>query len=99
MYTRRHLGKLGLALLIPNASAKLVNRVGGVWIGLQGWSFRDRSLDAAIEATKQVGLGSWELGFNHMEPAGVSRQELRKWREAVPLEGVRKGRRKSDRHG
>ena len=99
MYTRRHLGKLGLALLIPNASAKLVNRVGGVWIGLQGWSFRDRSLDAAIEATKQVGLGSWELGFNHMEPAGVSRQELRKWRETVPLEEFRKVRRKFDANG
>jgi sugar phosphate isomerase/epimerase len=99
MYTRRHLGKLGLALLAPDVLAKLVNRVSGVWIGLQGWSFRDRSLDAAIEATKEVGLGSWELGFNHLEPAGVSRQELRKWRETVPLEEFRNVRRKFDANG
>jgi len=74
-------------------------RVHGVRIGLQGWTFRDRPLDEAIAASKQAGITAWELGFNHMEPAGASREALRAWRETVPLEEFRKVRRKFDLAG
>jgi sugar phosphate isomerase/epimerase len=99
MHTRRELGKLGLALLASRAFAKPVNRVNGVWIGIKGFSFRDRSIDEGIAATKELGLDSWEVGFNNIEPAELSGRELRNWRLTVPLEEFRKVRRKFDSNG
>jgi sugar phosphate isomerase/epimerase len=90
MYSRREIIRLGLAFAA---------RLHGVRIGLQGWSLRDRTLDDAILATKKIGIDAWELGFNHLEPAGVSRDDLRKWRVTVPLEEFRKIRRKFDSNG
>lgn len=91
-------GKAGAGAARPGVRRK-ATRLNGVRIGLQGWSFRDRTLDEAIEATKQTGLGAWELGFNHLEPAGVTRESLRQWRESVPLEEFRSVRRKFDAAG
>jgi sugar phosphate isomerase/epimerase len=57
----------------------------GVQIGVQSYSFRDRPLDAAIEAMRTIGLDGCELWQGHVEPKGVSGQELRKWRLSTPL--------------
>jgi len=57
----------------------------GVQIGVQSYSFRDRPLDAAIDGMKTVGLTACELWQGHVEPKGVSREALRKWRLSTPL--------------
>jgi hypothetical protein len=62
---RRDAGKLLLAgtagLLVtrrPGNAAEYINSVvRGVQIGAQSYSFRDRPLDACIEAFRTVGLG------------------------------------------
>lgn len=56
-----------------------------VQIGVQSYSFRDRPLDAAIDAMKTVGLRTCELWQGHVEPKDVPREELRRWRLATPL--------------
>lgn len=61
-------------------------RQGGVTIGVQSYSFRDRPLDGAIAAMETLGLGSCELWQVHVEPRKIPREELRRWRETVPLE-------------
>ena len=55
-------------------------------IGVQSYSFRDRSLADAIAAMNTLGLRSCELWQAHVEPRGTSREALRKWRETVPLD-------------
>lgn len=71
----------------------------GVLIGVQSYSFRDRALDAAIEAMKNVGLSSCELWQGHVEPKSVSRDELRRWRLETPLSTFSKIQSKFERAG
>ncbi len=71
----------------------------GVTLGVQSYSFRDRSLDAAIDAMKQVGLQSCELWQGHAEPRDVPRAELRRWRETVAIDEFRRAREKFERAG
>lgn len=97
--TRRCIGKLALGPFASAVFAKVTSRLNGVLVGIQGWSFRDRSLDEALAATREIGASSWELGFNHVEPTGLSRPELRKWRLSVPLEEFRAVRTKFDANG
>jgi sugar phosphate isomerase/epimerase len=87
--TRR---EFGVALLTSAGSASLwaAGATRGVLIGVQGWSFRDRSLDDAILATKQAGLPAMELGWNHIEPLRLSRAEMQNWRLTVPLENFQR---------
>ena len=64
------------------------SRIAGVRIGTQSYSFRDRTLDEAIAAMKQLGLSYCELWSGHVEtrtaivtPEGANRREVtRKWR-------------------
>ncbi len=63
----------------------------GVLIGVQSYSFRDRSLDEAIQAIADIGIGSCEVASGHLEgkyggSAKKDRDELRQWRLSVPLE-------------
>jgi sugar phosphate isomerase/epimerase len=112
MLTRREWNKLALgtiaASLLPGgqsqATSKPNSKVNGVQIGVQSYSFRDRSLDAAIQAMLDVGLSSCELFQGHVEPRefgpGVDRrQALRQWRLTVPLDEFKKVREKFDRAG
>ncbi len=84
------------SLAAPPAAAKIDSRIKGVRLGAQSYSFRDRSLDEAIDAMKTIGLGEVELWQGHIEPGRVqrtSREALREWRLSSPLalfEGVRR---------
>ena len=55
-------------------------------IGVQSYSFRDRSLDAVIAGMQKLGLRSCELWQNHVEPRQLPREELRRWRETGSLD-------------
>ena len=93
--TRRQFGKLaagaaGVFIGAPLTAAPKINSiVKGVTIGAQSYSFRDRSLDAAIQGFKDTGLGLCEMWQGHMERGHGNRKEgrevLRKWRLSVPL--------------
>jgi sugar phosphate isomerase/epimerase len=58
----------------------------GVTLGVQSYSFRDRPLDAAIDAMRTIGLSPCELWQGHLEPRDVSREEMRRWRETASLD-------------
>lgn len=58
----------------------------GVTLGVQSYSFRGFELGPAIEAMQRIGVLSCELWQAHVEPRGVSREQLRRWRETVPLD-------------
>jgi len=69
MYSRRDFSKLALAgLPLSMALAKIDSRVAGVQIGVQSYSFRDSSLDEAIKAMVEDGIGECELFSPHIEP-------------------------------
>ena len=57
-----------------------------VTIGVQSYSFRDRSLGDAIAGMQKLGLRSCELWSTHVEPLKLTRDERRKWRETVDLD-------------
>ena len=57
-----------------------------VTIGVQSYSFRDRSLNDAIAGMQKLGLRSCELWSTHAEPAKLTRDERRQWRETVNLD-------------
>jgi sugar phosphate isomerase/epimerase len=63
-----------------------------VTIGVQSYSFRDRSLADAIAAMQKLALPSCELWQNHVEPRGITREEMRAWRETVNLDHFHKVR-------
>jgi sugar phosphate isomerase/epimerase len=71
----------------------------GVMMGTQSYSFRDLPLDAAIEGMAKAGLKSCELWQGHLEPKGVSRDEMRQWRETVSLDDFRKAAKKFEDAG
>ncbi len=100
MISRRELlaGMAGTAF-----AAKINSTVKGVTIGAQSYSFRDRDLDAAIVAMKEIGLGSVELWSGHVEPkverGAAGREQLKKWRETVSLDHFKNVRKKLDAAG
>jgi sugar phosphate isomerase/epimerase len=63
------------------------SRFGGVTLGVQCYSFRDRPLDAAIQAMVDIGFSACEMNYRHFEPAALARKrdELRAWRLDAPL--------------
>jgi sugar phosphate isomerase/epimerase len=79
--TRREFGAVALAAGTLGRQSK-----GMPTIGVQSYSFRDRSLDGAIAAMSRLGLKSCELWQSHIEPRKTPREELRRWRETVSLD-------------
>ena len=73
--TRRNAGKLALAAagLACRASGRdpIQSRFRGVMLGVQCYSFRDRPLNAAIEAMVAIGFGDCEMNWMHMAPAAL----------------------------
>jgi sugar phosphate isomerase/epimerase len=73
MYSRRDFGKLALAGLpmavaFARGSTKIDSKINGVRVGVQSYSFRTLSLDDAIKAMAQIGIGECELFSGHVEP-------------------------------
>jgi sugar phosphate isomerase/epimerase len=88
--TRREWNRLALSgiatSLVPLTPQKPNSKFNGVQIGVQSYSFRDRSLDEAIKGMVEVGLSSCELWQGHLEPKGQTRDALRTWRTTVALD-------------
>jgi sugar phosphate isomerase/epimerase len=107
LISRRDAGKLmvggAAALLLTGrrtAGAEMIDSVvKGVQIGAQSYSFRDRPLDACIEAFRTVGLGECELTSGHVEPKDLHGEALRKWRLETPLSYFQEIRKKFDNAG
>ena len=90
MLSRREFSRLALATSAASTlTAKIDSTVGGVLIGVQTYSFRDRSLEDAIAAMRQIGLGYVELWSGHVEPRDLKRDDLRKWRLSTPMDHFR----------
>ena len=98
MVTRREFSKLALAAVPVAALGGIDSKVHGVQIGVQSYSFRDRSLDDAIQGMVAAGLGECELYDGHVEPK-LGRHELRKWRTTVSMDHFRGVRKKFDDAG
>jgi len=87
MYSRRDLAKIALgALSAGRLLAKPSSTIRGVTIGVQSRSFRDRTLEEALAAMVQAGIGSCELWEGHVAPLSLSRKGLREWRETIAIE-------------
>jgi sugar phosphate isomerase/epimerase len=104
MYSRRDFAKLALAAVPGSvAFAGPKSSFNGVVIGAQSYSFRDRSLDDAIKAMQDIGIGECELWMGHVEPKVArgrpGQDELRKWRETAPLDSFREIAKKFKRAG
>ncbi len=101
MQTRRDLAKalfagpLAAALAKPAAAKMIDSKINGVMIGAQSYSFRDRSLDAAIQAYVDCGLGYAELFQGHLEPRDP--EEAKKWRTSAPESLFKEVRQKFDK--
>lgn len=91
-YTRRTFAKLAAA-----AFAKINSKIGGVTIGAQTYSFRDRPLEACIVGMKEVRLGEAELWSGHLEPKDPA--ALKIWRLNPPLDHLHQVRKEFDDAG
>lgn len=82
--SRRQFGQAAAGILAL-AKADVWARAEPI-IGVQSYSFRDRSLDEAIAAMQKIGLRSCELWQGHVEPRQLQRAERRAWRERVSMD-------------
>ena len=94
----------GAAGLAPRAQGRRREfRFGGVLIGVQSYSFRDRDLSGLIQGMLDVGVTSCELWSGHVEPrellAREAREELRVWRATTSMDHFRSIRGKFDGAG
>jgi Xylose isomerase-like TIM barrel. len=90
-WTRLVLSGMAGALLPDRLSAnrEKIALPKGFVLGVQSYSFRDRSLEAAIKAMKKLGLTSCELWEGHVIPQEIFTKRgeaLRKWRLEVSLD-------------
>jgi len=104
MLTRRDFGKMAAAALpLSRALAAINSKINGVEIGVQTYSFRslphDQVVDGTIKAMVDIGLGICELFCSQIEPARVSRDELRNWRLTTPLDYFKDVHKKFDDAG
>ena len=82
---------------VANSAATTIDStVDGVRIGAQSYSFRDRGLDACIQAYVDCGLGYAELWHGHLEP---KKSDLSRWRTSAPESFFKDVRTRFDRAG
>jgi sugar phosphate isomerase/epimerase len=68
-YSRRDFGRIALAgVPLSLVLAGIDSKVAGVRIGVQSYSFRAMSLDEALKAMSDIGIGECELYAGHLEP-------------------------------
>jgi sugar phosphate isomerase/epimerase len=96
-FSRRDFAKVALGAPLAVAFAKINSTFGGVMVGAQTYSFRDRPLDECIAAMKQIGLGFAELTSSHIEPKG--KEQLKAWRANPPMDEIKGVRKKFDDAG
>jgi sugar phosphate isomerase/epimerase len=118
MYSRREFGRLALvglpmSVAFAQGPSRINSKVNGVRIGVQSYSFRGLSLDDAVKAMAQIGIGECELWSGHVEPrtgpppgGGLTpemrrqrQEESRKWRLTVSLDHFKNVRKKFDDAG
>ncbi|MBL8210432.1 MAG: sugar phosphate isomerase/epimerase [Bryobacterales bacterium] len=98
MFSRRLFTQSLLALPVAATAAPINSKFNGVMIGAQSYSFRDRTVDDAIKAMQEIGIGYCELWQGHVEPNGpggnpkMKRDELRMWRKTAGLDHFTKVR-------
>jgi hypothetical protein len=73
IFSRRDFARLAVsAAPLARAFGKTIDsKINGVQLGVQTYSFRDLSLDDAIQAMVADGLGGCELFSPHVEPGGA----------------------------
>jgi len=89
MHTKHEITRRSALLAGPGALLAAYSRrstFGGVALGIQTRSFKDRPLDEAIAAMSLIGFGSCELSGTHVEPQTPPAGGLRQWRLTVPLD-------------
>ena len=101
---RRDFTKLAIAATAAAPAFAKINSVfGGVPLGAQSYSFRDKDVDGAVAGMKEIGIGYTELFSGHVEPKverGPTGQEaLKKWRLGVTKDEVAKVKAKFDAAG
>lgn len=85
-------GGLALASVQEVAGKKAASSVfGGVQIGVQSYSFRDRSLERALEDLVNIGISSLELWSGHLDPLKASDDALKGWAKKFADAGVKIG--------
>ncbi|MBM3734359.1 MAG: sugar phosphate isomerase/epimerase [Acidobacteria bacterium] len=101
MITRRRFSSIALGATATATStfAQINSKVNGVRLGAQSYSFRDMDLDAALQAMKEIGIGTVEMFSGHVEPKGLRGEALTKWRLETPLSVFKKVRKKYDAAG
>jgi sugar phosphate isomerase/epimerase len=116
MYSRRDFGKIMLAgvPLSMISLPEIKSAFKGVRIGIQSYSFRTLSLDDALKAMAEIGIGECELFSGHIEPRPQMgppgpngrptpnpgfRDEIRKWRLTTPLDTFTAVKKKFDAAG
>ena len=108
MLTRREFATLAMTgLAWPCVAAQTRGgAINGVRIGAQTYSFRALTrppggdmVDVLLSAMSECGIRECELWSPQIEPAGVPREEVRKWRVETPLEHFRGIRKKFDGAG
>lgn len=103
-WSRLSLSSMAGIMLAPSLkhwSAITATNRNKVIIGVQTYSFRDRSLDAAIKAMQELGLKSCELWTGHVEPREFmwkrnatpeerkkSTEGLKQWRATVTMDTI-----------
>jgi sugar phosphate isomerase/epimerase len=103
MFTRREFATLAISTLtLPRLFAQASgSTIGGVRIGVQTYSFRALTrapgsdlVDPLVKAISECGLSECELWSPQIEPAGVTRDDVRRWRIDTSLDHFAAVRRK-----
>ena len=98
LISRRDFGKIAAGAL-GGAALASVNPLwskitapsvyGGLKIGVQGYSFHDRSLEKALEAMVELGISNFELWEGHLDSRQASDDEFRAWGKRFQAAGVK----------